>query len=198
MPPLLIYSSPPLQRGYVKAELKILVSFFYYVILTVVAVTKYSVVLRHSDEFEEELFKYFTCESTGTGPGKSCSRSGFESADQTSIFIPAIAILLAIYPFVQLIYIANVEEIKHFFTVVVTKYSELGRKNSNKSFGSMNGQRSMMSRQTSMETISHQGRIPNEDDSVPSIAGESGMEGETTDDHLPNTVTCVTIAENLA
>ncbi len=121
-------------------------------ILTIVAITSYSLILRNSDKFEEELFKYFTCESTGIVDGESCSRSGFESVDSTSISLPVIAVLFAIYPFILLIYIVNVEEIRHFFMVVIMKYSVIGRKNSNKSSSS-----ATFSHQTSVVAGSHQG-----------------------------------------
>ncbi len=100
------------QQVYMKAELKVLTAFVYFTFIMVLGITINTVVLRNYKEFEEELTVYFTCESMGVSPGKTCSRSGFENADYTSFTVTINVMVLTLYPFVTLIYIVNIAEIK--------------------------------------------------------------------------------------
>ncbi len=95
-----------------KVELKVLTAFVTYTFVMALAIANNSVASRTYKEFEQELIDYFTCESTGVSPGKACSRSGFENADYTPFLIAINEITLTIYPFVTLIYVVNITEIK--------------------------------------------------------------------------------------
>ena len=57
------------------AERKILVVFHYYIVLTVIAVTAYTLSNRNGDTIKEELTKYFLCESIG--PESPCDTSAY-------------------------------------------------------------------------------------------------------------------------
>ncbi len=109
-----------------KAELKMLTAFVLFTFNNAIVVINNSVASRTYKEFEQELTDYFTCESTGVSPGKACSRSGFENVDYTPILVTTGVILLTVYPFVTLIYVANITEIKR----ALLKWVKL-RENSN-------------------------------------------------------------------
>ena len=102
------------QQGYAMAEVKVLFIFVFFTIFIVIAITNLSVVLRSYESFGEELLKYFTCESTGMSPGKSCSRSNFEREDPTAPAVTINFIVTAIYPLMTLIYVVKVADIKKF------------------------------------------------------------------------------------
>ncbi len=103
---------PTSQKDYMKAELKVLTAFVTFTFVMALAITNNSVSNRNYKEFEQELIDYFICESTGVSPGKACSRSGFENADYTPFLVAINEITLTIYPFVTLIYVVNITEIK--------------------------------------------------------------------------------------
>ncbi len=100
------------QQDYMKAELKVLTAFVTFTFVMALAITNNSVSSRTYKEFEQELIDCFTCESTGVSPGKACSRSGFENVDKTPFLVAINEIALTIYPFVSLIYVVNITEIK--------------------------------------------------------------------------------------
>ncbi len=95
-----------------KAELKMLTAFLLYTFIMAIVVINVSVASSNYKEFVQEQFDYFTCESTGVSPGKTCTRSGFEKVDKTPYFNAIREIALTIYPFVSLIYVVNITEIK--------------------------------------------------------------------------------------
>ncbi len=110
-PPTTVHQ-PTSQKDYMKVELKVLTAFVTFTFVMALAITNNSVASRTYKEFEQELIDYFTCESTGVSPGKACSRSGFENADYTPFLVAINEIVLTIYPFVSLIYVVNITEIK--------------------------------------------------------------------------------------
>ncbi len=95
-----------------KAELKMLTAFVFFTFIMAIAIINISVASFNYKEFEQELIDYFTCESTGVSPGKACSRSGFENVDYAPYVNAITEIALTIYPFVSLIYVINITEIK--------------------------------------------------------------------------------------
>ncbi len=65
---------------------------------------------RIHQTFADDLATYFACEATGISPGKDCDKSfGRLGPDILGIVN---YILLGLYPFVYLIYVVNLQELK--------------------------------------------------------------------------------------
>lgn len=82
-------------------------------IMTGIALNLFTVEVVSETHVLEEIQKYQVCESRGTNTGQyTCSRSGFEDIDPTPVTIPITQILVAMYPYVTLVYVVHVAEIK--------------------------------------------------------------------------------------
>ena len=80
-------------------------------VLSVIALTSFTLVTRDVEEFTDEVTKYFICEAAGVDPNNPCSRRGFE--DLAVPAIPALSyILLGLFPAVNLIFAINLTELK--------------------------------------------------------------------------------------
>ena len=115
----------PLKIG--TAEKKLLVIIIYYVILAVLALTTFTIFSSTLQLFVKRLFEYFICEQPGPSPSESCDRSGFEDLTNP---IPANMsfLLLALNPWLNLIFTINISELKEFFKHCMgrTKHMVLG------------------------------------------------------------------------
>ena len=99
------------------AERKILISFSYYVLFTVVALTAFTIATRNSESLAEQLSHYFACEGKGNDPNNPCDRNTF-----LQLTIPLLSvigfILVFLLPAVNLVYVLNIKELKEKFTVM--------------------------------------------------------------------------------
>ena len=89
--------------------------------ISVVTITSYSISIRKQKSFAEELVKYFICESTGTSPGKTCTRSHFEGLDPSAPATAISVIVVSLYPLVNLLYVIRLADIKTFLQQITSK-----------------------------------------------------------------------------
>ena len=98
------------------AEKKILITFCYYVLLTVVVLTTFTIKTRNSELFVEELSNYFACEERGNDPNNPCDRNTF--CQLSYPWLSAISfMLLYMLPVVNLVYVLNIKELKEKFNI---------------------------------------------------------------------------------
>jgi hypothetical protein len=90
-------------------ERKILITLCYYVLVSVVALSRFSIIVRNAEAFEERLIDYFACEAGGKNP--DCTRNDFRQHSYPKLTAISLA-LLGIFPAVNLIYAINVGELK--------------------------------------------------------------------------------------
>ena len=90
---------------------KILIILCYYVISTVLSLTSFTLDMRNSKPFAEQLRSYLVCEAAGHDPSAPCDQSGFEQLAYPGVFIVAYA-LLSLFPAVNLVYAVNVAELR--------------------------------------------------------------------------------------
>ena len=88
-----------------------MIIFSYYVLLTVVALTAFTITTRNSEPFTKQLLNYFACEGKGNDPNNPCDRNTFRQ-----LAIPWLSvigfILLFLLPAVNLVYVLNIKELK--------------------------------------------------------------------------------------
>ena len=101
------------------AELKILITFLYYVI-SLASILALSAV---GNDGPTELIRYFSCEATGILPGKVCERTFQTPA--TEIPVNLSLVMLGLFPAVNLVYILNLTKIKQWISRQCTCYSTL-------------------------------------------------------------------------
>ncbi len=109
----------PLKIG--TAEKKLLVIVVYYVILAVVALTTFTIFSRTLALFLQRLFKYFMCEEDGSSPPDDlCDQTGFQGLTNP---IPSNMsfVLLAVNPWLNLVFAINVKELKERFSPYVVQ-----------------------------------------------------------------------------
>ena len=95
------------------AERKILIVFVYYIILTVVALTAFTLTTRDGDEFTSAVFRYFECESKGVDPNNPCDPSGYIKLLHVALSSLSY-ILLGLFPMVNFIFVISVRELKQY------------------------------------------------------------------------------------
>ena len=95
------------------AELKILITFLYYLI-NLASVLALSAVGNVGPKFTTELIRYFSCEATGIAPGKVCERT-FQTL-ATEIPVNLGLVVLGLYPAVNLVYTLNLTTIKRWIS----------------------------------------------------------------------------------
>ena len=92
-----------------KAEIKLIVVFIYYIILSVFTLSAITLNTRNFNSLKNALLLYFSCEQGGYNMG--CSREDIEKL--THPFTSALSyVLLCLFPIVNLIYIVNIQECK--------------------------------------------------------------------------------------
>ena len=120
-------SSNPFQFG--TAQKKLLVVFCYYVMLSVVDLTTYTMIARNSPVLRESLQRYFFCEQSGRDSSKPCNRSEFENMTNASGITLSYILLLAVFPVVNLVYIVNIQELKEIWRKYFTLKKPLNSSN---------------------------------------------------------------------
>ena len=104
-------SNNPFKFG--TAEKKLLVVFCYFIILSSVAITTFTVITRNLSNFEKNIKNYFMCEQGGNDPNKPCSH---EYRRQSYPELTTISsVLLCLESVVNLIFAINLKELKGFF-----------------------------------------------------------------------------------
>ena len=104
--------SNPLKIG--RAEKKLLVIIIYLVVLAVVALATFTTFSRTTPLFIKRLLEYFDCEQPGPSSSEPCDKSGLENLNNP---IPASItyVLLALLPWLSLIFTVNISELKEFY-----------------------------------------------------------------------------------
>ena len=97
------------------AEKKILIIFCYYVLLSVIAIIAFTLATRNVERFSSEIAKYFVCETDGHDSSQPCNRDIFENLTFPGITTISY-VLLGISPAVNLLFAANIQEIKEIFS----------------------------------------------------------------------------------
>ena len=95
------------------AELKILITFLFYMI-ALGSVLGLSSVGNVGPKFTNELIRYLSCEATGIVPGKVCERT-FQRLS-TEIPVNLALVWLGLFPVVNLLYILNLTKIKQWIS----------------------------------------------------------------------------------
>ena len=90
------------------AEIKLLIIFCYFFLITALSQTAFTVSLSNQPSLKAELAEYFFCEAAGMS-GPTCERSFERISGEIPIMIGFI--LLGLYPIVTLIYVVNVKRL---------------------------------------------------------------------------------------
>ena len=111
------------------AERKILITFCYYVLLTVVTLTSFTIATRNSELLAEHLLNYFACEGRGNDPNNPCDRNTFRQL--TYPWLTAVSIVLIhMLPAINLVYALNIKELKEKFNITkAIKFSRTAQTN---------------------------------------------------------------------
>lgn len=94
------------------AERKILFALCYYLVLSVFALTSFTLGTRNGGTFAEQLFNHFACERNGQDPENPnlCDRNDFRQLSNPEV-TAVVFILLSLFPVVNLVYALNVMEL---------------------------------------------------------------------------------------
>ena len=106
-------SNNPLKIG--TAQKKLLFVFCYYVVLSIVALTTFTVFTRDTPLLLNAVQRYFFCEQSGHNSSNPCDLGKFEKLTSTEGITLAF-VLLMMFSMVNLIYIVSIEEIKNLST----------------------------------------------------------------------------------
>ncbi len=93
------------------SERKLLFLLCYYTVTTVIALGSYAEFSRKSSVFGQKLQEYFMCEQPGYDATNPCDRRDFESLSPT-IIACFMAVLTGIQPFVYLVFVVNITELR--------------------------------------------------------------------------------------
>ena len=94
--------------------MKLLIIFSYYVVLSVVGLSVFTIGTRGSSRLMKGLLRYFFCEQGGHNPSSPCSRSDIENMSYLSM--DALShVLLAFLSVVNLLYAVNIAELKELW-----------------------------------------------------------------------------------
>ena len=103
------------------AEKKLLTVFCYFMLVQLVSVTGLTVYTKNTPQLLENIEKYFICEQGGHNPSNPCSRSNVDK--WSNPFLDAVGyFVLAFFPFVNLIYVVNIGELKELWRKWCAKY----------------------------------------------------------------------------
>jgi len=87
--------------------------FSYYIVLSSIALTAFTLTARNIDNLVTNIIDYFLCEKDGFDPDHSCRQDLNVTIDNVTI-VTLSYVLLAMFPAVNLIYVINVKELKDF------------------------------------------------------------------------------------
>ena len=93
------------------AERKLLIVFVYYVVLTVISITAFTLIVQDADRLLLARLRYFECERKGVDPNNPCDPNihiKLEHVALTSLSY----ILLGLFPVVNFVFVISVRELK--------------------------------------------------------------------------------------
>ena len=108
-----------------KAEIKVFIICFCYVILGLGASLAYSISSAFLDDHQRELMDYFECELCGVNSGQVCDRSEFERFTNPPLITIGYS-LFVLYPVITLVYVVSLKrksQTSHAQNDVATKSS---------------------------------------------------------------------------
>ena len=89
------------------AERKVLIVFVYYVILTVISLTAFTLIVQDADRLSSALLRYFECESKGVDPNNPCDPNTYIKLQHVAV-ISLSYILLGLFPVVNFVFVISV------------------------------------------------------------------------------------------
>ena len=105
------------------AQKKLLIVFCYYVVLTVIALTSFTLATRNTGVIVNSAKRYFLCEQNGHDPSEPCSRSELERLMNPTGITLSFILAMALFPVVNLVYIVNIQELKELWRKCLVKMS---------------------------------------------------------------------------
>ena len=93
------------------AERKLLIVFVYYVVLTVISITAFTLIVQDADRLFLARLQYFECKRKGVDPNNPCDPNihiKLEHVALTSLSY----ILLGLFPVVNFVFVISVRELK--------------------------------------------------------------------------------------
>ena len=93
------------------AERKLLIVFVYYVVLTVVALTAFTLIVQDAEKLISARLLYFQCESKGIDPDNPCDPNIHIKLDHVALTSLSY-ILLGLFPVVNFVFVISVRDLK--------------------------------------------------------------------------------------
>ena len=103
-----------------KAEIILLISFCYYMIVGMVSLILFAVFMRNLDDLENELKNYFVCEENRSIMDDPCDRSRWIKISDI-ILSPAGIVILLFYPAIHLAFFLNIKTLWKKCKKVITR-----------------------------------------------------------------------------
>ena len=101
------------------AEKKLIVVFCYYIILSTISMTAFTLATRNASTVVKNIGLYFLCEQGGHDPDNPCMDDYIQ---QTYPFLITLSfVLLGLFPVVNLIYVIDFKELKEFMEKIKKK-----------------------------------------------------------------------------
>ncbi len=98
------------------AEKKLILVFCYYIILSSIALTAFTLSTRNAPFIVRNIGLYFLCEQSGHDPAHPCIRDHHQYSYQ---YLSTLSyVLLSLFPVVNLIFTINLKELKDFLKKV--------------------------------------------------------------------------------
>lgn len=95
------------------AEKKIVIVLVYYILLAAISLVAFSLSIKSTDHFIDEVLNYFKCEGHGVHPDNHCDKHIDSYLKHRQVALISMShILLGLYPVVNLIYVVNIQELK--------------------------------------------------------------------------------------
>ena len=108
-----------------KPERKILILLCYYVLMTLVALSAFTIATRNAGPFSTQLQGHFACEQFGQNPENPvpCDRNDFRELAYPEATAVAY-VLLGLLPTVNLVYVFNVKELREKCAICCRKVKQ--------------------------------------------------------------------------
>ena len=90
-------------------------------VLSVVALTTFTLATKNTLIIVNSAQQYFFCELSGHDPSNPCNRSEFEKLTNPSVTTLSYILMMALFPVVNLVYIVNIEELKQLWRKCLAK-----------------------------------------------------------------------------
>ena len=93
------------------AERKLLIVFVYYVVLTVVALTAFTLIVQDAEKLLLARLQYFECEKKGVDPNNPCDPNIYIKLEHVALTSLSY-ILLGLFPVVNFVFVISVRDLK--------------------------------------------------------------------------------------